>query len=298
MRVHIGLGSNLGDVTGDRLAAVAEVLRRIDALDGVRVCAISSAFESESWPSHEYPAFVNAVAVIESALGLDALLDACQDIELAMGRDPLAERNTPRTIDIDILLAGAEEWTSERLTVPHPRMAERDFVITPLLEVDSGAAWPDGSPVTRDGVRVGRVIARLGPLPEFSNPAFGGLDEESWETVLEFGSDPAAFASTGAMPLGGMSGQAGMSGQIDGSFAELVLSQEGIPAAWEPFPPGRGSDPYGFSRRFQLKVPSSQAQRARDLLAEAAAAPVDWSEAFEAPDGASPVDEEGRDSES
>lgn len=312
MRVHLGLGSNLGDATGDRIGAIAEALRRIDALDGVRVCAVSSAFESESWPSHEYPAFVNAVAVIETTLGLDALLDACKEIEVAMGRDSLAERNTPRTIDIDILLAGTEEWASERLTVPHPRMAERDFVITPLLEVDPRARWPDGSFVTRNGVRVGRVIARLGPLPGFPNPGSSGLsldeDEESWETVFEFDSNPAVFTFTGAVPIGakareeGTPGQNGILGQIDGSFAESVLSQEGIPVVWEPFRPGLGSDPYGLPRRFQLKVPASQAQRARDLLTEAAAAPVDWSEAFEesgeAIGGESQIGEEERGGES
>ena len=278
MRVHLGLGSNLGDASGDRLAALVDALRRAEGLEGTKVIAVSSAYESEAWPDPEDPAFVNAVAIIETSLDLDRLLTALERIEHSMGREPARERNAPRAIDIDILLAEDVQLADEHLTVPHPKMAERDFVITPLLEVDPKIRWPDGAPIDRERVSAGSVIAKLGEVPGFARPPRLSAEKEPWETVMEFGSDPSFLLQSGAVPLGGMSGQVGMSGQIEGSFAELVLSQEGIPWAWEPFAPGLGSDPYGFSRRFQLKVPLSKAQEARDLLAALAAAPVDWSE--------------------
>jgi len=280
VRVHLGLGSNLGDASGDRLGAVAEALQRVGEIEGTRVIAVSSAYESEPWPDPEDPEFVNVVAIIETSLDPGSLMAGLESIEHEMGREPAREQNAPRTIDIDILLAEDTQLTSERLTVPHPRMAERDFVITPLLEIDPEVKWPDGAPVGRERVSVGLVIAKLGDVPGFARPREElPAKEEPWETVMEFGSDPSFILQSGAVPLGGMSGQVGMSGQIEGSFAELALSQEGIPWAWEPFAPGLGSDPYGFSRRFQLKVPLSKAQEARDLLAALAAAPVDWSEA-------------------
>jgi len=280
VRVHLGLGSNLGDASEDRLGAVTEALRRVEELEGTKVIAVSSAYESEPWPDPQDPAFVNAVAIIETSLDLDRLMTALERIEHKMGREPDREQNAPRTIDIDILLAEDAQLTGERLTVPHPKMAERDFVITPLLEIDPEAKWPDGAPIDREQVSAGFVIAKLGQVPGFARSLEEATpDDEPWVTVMEFGSDPSFFLQSGAVPLGGMTGQIGMSGQIEGSFAELVLSQEGIPCAWEPFAPGLGSDPYGFSRRFQLKVPHSKAQAARDLLAALAAAPVDWSEA-------------------
>lgn len=294
MRVHIGLGSNLEGAAGDRLEMLAAALREIDDLGSTSVLAVAEAFESVAWPDPEDPPFANTVAVIDTRVPLDTLREAFAAIEDEMGRDRRSERNAPRPIDIDILLAGTEEWDNESLTVPHPRMAERDFVITPLLEVDPDVRWPDGSPVTRAGVRVGRVTRTLGPVPGFErltgasaplepppatvtrHGASAPGHEQTWEPVLEFGSDPSLFALAHAAPLGGMSGQVGMAGQVDGSFAEMILGQEGIEFAWDPFRPGQGSDPYGFSRRFRLLVPAPLAVRARKLLEETAAAPVDW----------------------
>jgi 2-amino-4-hydroxy-6-hydroxymethyldihydropteridine diphosphokinase len=273
---------------------LAAALRDIDDLGSTSVLAVAEAFESVAWPDPEDPPFANTVAVIDTQVPLDTLREAFAAIENELGRDRRAERNAPRSIDIDILLAGMEEWNSDTLTVPHPRMAERDFVITPLLGVDPDVRWPDGSPVTRAGVRVGRITHSLGPVPGYERltrvpapvesppmhaashtpSAFG--NEQAWEPVLEFGSDPSLFALAHAAPLGGMSGQVGMAGQIDGSFAEMILGQEGIEFAWDPFRPGEGSDPYGFSRRFRLLVPTPLAAKARKLLEETAAAPVDW----------------------
>ncbi|MDZ4177886.1 MAG: 2-amino-4-hydroxy-6-hydroxymethyldihydropteridine diphosphokinase [Coriobacteriia bacterium] len=295
MRVHIGLGSNLEGTAGDRLEMLASALRDIGDLGSTSLVAVAEVFESVAWPDPSDPPFANTVAVIDTRVPLDTLREACAAIEDELGRDRRSKRNAPRPIDIDILLAGTEEWNDESLTVPHPRMAERDFVITPLLGVDPDVRWPDGSPVTRAGIRVGRVTRTLGPLPGFErltrvsapiepSPATVTRSttsapghEQIWEPVLEFGSDPSLFALAHAAPLGGMSGQVGMAGQVDGSFAEMVLGQEGIEFAWDPFRPGDGSDPYGFSRRFRLLVPAPLAERARKLLEAAAAAPVDWS---------------------
>lgn len=281
MRVHIGLGSNLGLAGGDKLAAIAKALEYVEELEGTSVMAVSSAVESEPWPNASSPVFVNAVAIIETSLQVENLLAAVKDIEVGMGRDPGAERNSPRVIDIDILLAQGEERTSGAAIIPHPRMAERDFVITPLLEVDADASWPDGSPVTRDGVRFGRVVRDLGPVSGFSRPPSVAAVGHEWETVLEFGEDPAPFSRGPAFVLGGFPGQVGMAGQVEGSLAEMVLTQERIAWMWDPFDPKLASDPYGFTRRYTLKVPAPDAVRARELLASIAAAPIDWSDAGE-----------------
>jgi len=288
MRVYLGLGSNLGDESGDRLAAIGQALNHIEALENTSVLAVSSAYESESWPAPEAPRFVNAVAVIETALAPLILLDAVKDIESRMGRNLAAPPNAPRPIDIDILLAEDEKRTSGPLVLPHPRLAERDFVIRPLLEVDPTVRWPDGSAVTDEAVTVGRVTARLGAIPGFGRPTT--LDEGEggaqgyWETVLSYGSDPTPFSSPTPFVLGGSSGQIGLSGQVEGNLAELVLTQEGIEWIWEPFSPELSSDPYGFQRHFQLKVPAVDADRARALLDAVASAPIDWSEAGESMD--------------
>lgn len=276
MRVHVGLGCNLGDCIGH----ISSALEAVDALPETRVAAVSHAYETECWPSPEDPAFVNAVAVIETGLAPNVLLEEFKRIEVEVGRDLGAPFNSPRPIDLDILLAEDEEWRGKELVIPHPRMAERDFVITPLLEVDPDAKWPSGRPVTRCAVLVGRVIGDLGEIAGFegAEPRPVSRDEE-WVSVLEFGSDPSLFGEVGPAPLGGLSGQVGMEGQIDGSFAELVLKQAGIATAWDPFAPGESNDPYGFGRRFRLRVPASRAEEARTLLAAAKSAPIDWEEA-------------------
>jgi len=280
MHIHIGLGSNIGD----RLENLGEALKRVEALEGVTVLSVSEAVESAAWPNAEDPAYANAVAILDTQLTPDALLEQLKGIEGDMGRDLEAAPNSPRIIDLDILLAGDDEWVREDLTVPHPRMAERDFVITPLLVLDPEVRWPDGSPVTRQGVRVGRVTATLGSIPGFEHralrfsaeshasgdlPGREPLPGDEWVPIYKH---PHAYTTPGAPPnfiMGGVAPDA----QVP--FAEMVLAQEGIPFVWDPFDPASATDPYGFRRPFVLMVPASMAVRAERLLKDVVAAPFD-----------------------
>ena len=126
----IGLGSNLGaPVANLRSAALA-----LDELPGTEVVFASHVYESEPWGVADQPPFANAVVWVRTRLRADQLLDALKEIEERLGRRP-GERFGPRVIDLDLLLLGDEEWETEELVVPHPRMAERDFVLTPLLTI-------------------------------------------------------------------------------------------------------------------------------------------------------------------
>jgi 2-amino-4-hydroxy-6-hydroxymethyldihydropteridine diphosphokinase len=162
---YVGLGSNLGD----RIGAIAEAMRELAATPGVHVLDVSTVVESEPWGTREQPRFANAVARLDVRGQADALLAMLKDIEERLGRRA-GERYGPRPIDLDILLFGDEEWVSIELTIPHPHLLERDFVVTPLLRIAPGIRLPDGTPVTRDRAAAGRVVGELGPVPGFGGP--------------------------------------------------------------------------------------------------------------------------------
>lgn len=142
-RGYLGLGSNEGDRLGALRAARDELGRR-----GVTVVAVSSVYETA--PQGEVldqPDFLNACIAIDTDLGPEALLDACKDVERALGRVPGGPRHGPRPIDVDLLLLGDLVHRSERLTLPHPEVTARRFVLEPLLELDPALALPDGTPL-------------------------------------------------------------------------------------------------------------------------------------------------------
>jgi len=155
-RAVVGMGSNLGD----RIGALAAAAVELDRTPGVRVTDVSSIYESEPWGVAEQPAFANAVAVLEVALTPCELLTECKRIEALAGR-VAGTRYGPRALDLDILLFGSEAVDEPELEIPHPRLAERDFVVTPLLEVLPGAGLPDGTPITREAATEGRVTGVL-----------------------------------------------------------------------------------------------------------------------------------------
>ncbi len=143
MRGYLGLGSNEGDRHGALRAARDELGRR-----GVTVVASSSVYETA--PQGEVldqPDFLNACLAIETDLGPERLLDACKDVERALGRVPGGQRHGPRPIDVDVLLLGDLVHRSKRLTLPHPEVTARRFVLEPLLELDPRLALPDGTPL-------------------------------------------------------------------------------------------------------------------------------------------------------
>ena len=137
----MGLGSNLGD----REATLREALARLGEEEGVSVLAVSSFRETEPVGKVDQPNFVNAAAALETSLEARELLDRLLEVERGLGRDRGAEeRWGPRTIDLDLLLFGEETIAEPGLTVPHPRLAERAFVLEPLLELDPDLTLPDG----------------------------------------------------------------------------------------------------------------------------------------------------------
>ena len=95
----------------------------------------------------DQPDFLNACVAIETELAPHELLDACKRVERELGREPGGVRHGPRPIDVDVLLLGDIELRTERLTLPHPEITSRRFVLEPLLELDPELALPDGTPL-------------------------------------------------------------------------------------------------------------------------------------------------------
>jgi 2-amino-4-hydroxy-6-hydroxymethyldihydropteridine diphosphokinase len=125
----VGLGANLGNP----LAALAGAIASIAALDGVKLVAQSAFYRSAPIDSSG-PDYVNAVVQLQTTLTAPELLAQLQTIEQGAGRER-PYRNAPRTLDLDILLFGDASIQSKSLTVPHPRMWQRAFVLLPLAEI-------------------------------------------------------------------------------------------------------------------------------------------------------------------
>jgi 2-amino-4-hydroxy-6-hydroxymethyldihydropteridine diphosphokinase len=159
---YLGLGSNVGD-SATHLRAAIELLRE----RGVGVEAASSAYLTE--PVGEVldqPDFLNAAIRIRTALAPEALLDVCKSVEAERGRALDAARHSPRPLDVDLLLLGDLELETERLTLPHPEVTSRRFVLAPLLELEPELALPDGTRLA-DALAAladGQRAERVGPL--------------------------------------------------------------------------------------------------------------------------------------
>ena len=125
----IGLGANLGDAKGALHSAVLSIA----ALPQTRVLQLSSLYRSAPVDAGG-PDYFNAVAVVETRLAALELLDALQAIELAAGR-ARPYRNAPRTLDLDLLSFADLQMQTDRLTLPHPRVLERAFVLQPMAEL-------------------------------------------------------------------------------------------------------------------------------------------------------------------
>jgi 2-amino-4-hydroxy-6-hydroxymethyldihydropteridine diphosphokinase len=133
----------------------------------VVVEATSSLYETE--PVGEIldqPDFLNAAVRVRTALDPEELLDLCKAIEADHGRALGGPRHGPRPIDIDLLLLGDAEMRTERLTLPHPEVTSRRFVLAPLLELDPGLQLPDGTPLTDAMAAIeGQEVRRVGQGP-------------------------------------------------------------------------------------------------------------------------------------
>jgi 2-amino-4-hydroxy-6-hydroxymethyldihydropteridine diphosphokinase len=156
----VGLGANLGDPAATLAAALADLA----ALPATRVEAVSSLYRSTPVDA-QGPDFLNAVARLRTALAPPALLQALQRIEQAHGRQR-PYPNAPRTLDLDLLLHGRTVLTSPALTLPHPRLHLRRFVLDPLAEIDPALDLPGLGPLAPWRARAAaQPVARVGPLP-------------------------------------------------------------------------------------------------------------------------------------
>lgn len=149
-RAYIGIGSNLQDPVS-QVRRAAEALGR---LPQTRLSALSPLYRNPAVGPGEQPDYVNAVAVVETTLEPHALLDALQSIEIAQGRERGPMRWQARTIDLDVLLYGDRVIDDAHLTVPHPRMGERAFVLKPLHDVAPRLDVPGRGPIDRLLARV------------------------------------------------------------------------------------------------------------------------------------------------
>ncbi|WP_297529355.1 2-amino-4-hydroxy-6-hydroxymethyldihydropteridine diphosphokinase [Thiohalobacter sp.] len=165
VRACIGLGSNLGEPERQLRQAVAALA----SLPESRLLAVSSLYRNPPMGPADQPDYLNAVALLETGLEPEPLLDALQAIERAQGRLRDGTRWGPRTLDLDLLLYGARCIDSPRLQVPHPGLAVRAFVLAPLVEIAPELALPDGRPVATLAAAVdasGLVRVAPPPLPD------------------------------------------------------------------------------------------------------------------------------------
>ncbi len=140
VRAYIGLGGNLGD----RQRYLERALALLDAEDAIDVVAVSRIRETEPVGYVDQPRFLNAVAAVETTLSPRAFLERLLAVERSLGRDRTGPRFGPRTVDLDLLLYGDVTVDEPSLSIPHPRLAERRFVLEPLAELAPDLTLPDG----------------------------------------------------------------------------------------------------------------------------------------------------------
>lgn len=138
-RAYVALGSNLGD----REATIRAAVAALDAEPDVRVVAVSSLVETEPVGFLDQPRFLNGALALETSLPPRALLDLLLALERRFGREREGvPTQGPRTLDLDLLLYGGAEIDEPGLRIPHPRLHERAFVLTPLAELDPSLEVP------------------------------------------------------------------------------------------------------------------------------------------------------------
>lgn len=129
--VYIALGSNLGD----RMSNLRGALARLSTQFPIKILRASPVYENRAVGMGEADDFLNAIVEVQTDLDSESVLNACLDVEQQLGRTRSNEGWAPRTIDLDLIYFEGVEMDSQRLTLPHPRIAERDFVAVPLLDL-------------------------------------------------------------------------------------------------------------------------------------------------------------------
>jgi 2-amino-4-hydroxy-6-hydroxymethyldihydropteridine diphosphokinase len=137
-RAYVGLGANLGDRERTLRAAVDALVDE----DGIEVVAVSALRETDPVGVGEQPRYLNGAVALETTVSARDLLDRLLAVEQRFGRVRVPGKHAPRTLDLDLLLYGDGEIDEPGLTVPHPRLHERRFVLEPLAELDPGLVIP------------------------------------------------------------------------------------------------------------------------------------------------------------
>ena len=166
MRAYLGLGSNLGD----RRANIDEAIRRLGATEGIHVTKVSSMYDTKPVGGPPQPDYLNAACEIETELSPHELLRSALAVEDAMGRTREV-RWGARNIDIDILVCGDMLINDDELTVPHPLMTEREFVLRPLAEIAPSLVHP----ATKRDIR-----ALLSAIQATSSDKSDSLKQQNW----------------------------------------------------------------------------------------------------------------------
>lgn len=164
-QIILGLGSNMGRGP-DMLRAALKAL----TAGGVDIARVSSFYATSPVGPQNQPGFTNAAAAARTALDPHALLALCKQIETSLGRDFTAPRWGPRAIDIDILVYDDIQINTAELTIPHPEIKNRLFVLVPMLEIAPDAKMPNGN-----------------SLKEFAPPHIGTL-KNTGQRILKFSS--------------------------------------------------------------------------------------------------------------
>jgi len=180
--VYLGLGSNLGD----RLVHLRRALFALATHPEIRVTAISSLYETEYLGSGDQPSYLNACVEIETSLPPGVLLAVLKATETRLGRHPQSHR-LPRPIDLDILLYGLRTSRDQRLTLPHPGLRHRAFVLEPLREIAAEVQIPDSDETV--AAACARIRRAEGPWVhrlrlETLLPAPRAQGEEDWRAAL------------------------------------------------------------------------------------------------------------------
>jgi 2-amino-4-hydroxy-6-hydroxymethyldihydropteridine diphosphokinase len=165
-RAYVALGANLGE----RAQAIARAVEALRATPGITVAAVSRLWETAPVGPPQ-PAYLNAAVALDTTLDALALLARLHAIEAEAGRTRGAERNLPRSLDLDLLLFGGLVIEADEIVVPHPRMHERAFVLEPLAEIAAQEVHPTlRETIATLAARV-RSAAAAWPAPDSGQPA-------------------------------------------------------------------------------------------------------------------------------
>lgn len=205
-KAYIALGSNMGD----KMKNLKTALTYISRIPRTEISRCSHAYESEPAYKTDQDTFANAVICVKTSLSPFALFAELQAIENLMGRIKL-EANGPRSIDVDLLTFDDEVIDVPSLKVPHPRIAERDFVVTPLLEISPEMVIAGQGALTRRAIQYGAVKEQLGPIcseklmsPEQQKKkkaasSAGPVDEKALEKLRNTTNSTKAFVRVGVI---------------------------------------------------------------------------------------------------